>query len=373
MKFIIKKYIIQDVLSKIQGLTSHKTSLTIVENVLIKNINSDICFMATDLQTGFEGIYKADIQEEGTIIINAKKLYEIVRDFPEENILFNEVENRWIEIGNDNVLFHIAGMNPDDFPEIPKFEEIFFYKIEEEIFKKMIERMIIISVLGDEKRAHLIGIYSEIIKDDNDSKILRMVSTDGSRLSKVDYFFNKDDNIPLIKDIIIPKKGINEALKFLDSDGKIEIGFIENHCILKKDQEIITIRLLEGSFPEYHDIIKKENGKDIEFDKYLFNMMLKRMSILLSEGYNSVIFSFENNQLLITSTNPEFGESKEEMEINFPEGKVEIAFNPKFFMDTFNVIDDAKVILNIVDEEHPCLVQGENDEQFISVIMPMRI
>ena len=373
MKFIIKKYIIQNVLSKIQGITGHKSSLTIVENVLIKTVNSDICFMATNLETGFEGFYKADIKEEGTIIINAQKLYEIVKDFPEENILINEVENRWIEIGNDTVLYHIAGMNPDDFPEIPKFEEIFFYTIEEAVLRKMIERMVIISVFGDEKRAHLIGIYSEIIKDDNDNKILRMVSTDGSRLSKVDCFLKKDDNIPLIKNIIIPKKGINEALKFLDSDGNIEIGFIENHCILKKEQEIITIRLLEGIFPEYHDILKKGNGKDIKFDKYLFNMMLKRMSILLSEGHKSVIFNFENNQLLITSVNPEVGESKEEMNIDFPYEKVEIAFNPKFFMDTFNVIDDEKVILNIVDEEHPCLVKGENDEQFISVIMPMRI
>ncbi len=373
MKFVVKKNIIQDVLSKIQGLTGHKSTLAIVENILIKNINSDICFIATDLETGFEGIYKADIEEEGIIIINAKKLYEIVKDFPEENIFVNEVENRWIEIGNDNVLFHIAGMNPADFPEIPRFKEIFFYTIEEVVLKKMIEKMLIISTWGDEKRAHLIGIYSEISEDDNNNKMLRMVSTDGSRLSKVDYYFKKDDKIPLIKNIIIPKKGISEALNFLDSDGKIEFGFIENHCILKKEQEIITIRLLEGVFPEYHDIIKKGNGKDIEFDKYLFNMMLKRMSILLSEGYKSVIFKFENNQLLITSANPALGESKEEMEIDFSDDKVEIAFNPKFFMDTFSVIDDKKVILNIVDEEHPCLVKGENDEHFISVIMPMRI
>lgn len=369
MKFIIQKNIIQNVLSKIQGLTSHKSSLAITENVLIKVVDSKVCVIATDLETGFEGLYEAEIETEGIVTTNAKKLYEIVKDFPEKEILINEVDNKWLEIGNNKVLYRIAGMNPDEFPDIPKFEDIFFYPIEENILKKMIEQMVVISVLSDEKRAHMIGIYFEILEN----KILRMVSTDGSRLSKVDYFFEKDIDIPIIKKIIIPKKGINEVIKFLGSNGKVKIGFIENHCIFKKDQEIITIRLLEGIFPEYKDIINEVEAKKIEFDKFLFNMMLKRMSILLSEEYKSVIFAFGNNRLLITSANPEFGESKEEMDINFPYEQIEIAFNPKFFIDTFNVIDDEKIILNIVDEEHPCLIRGKNDKQFLSVIMPMRI
>jgi DNA polymerase-3 subunit beta len=372
MKFVIKKNIIKDVLSKIQGLTNYKSSLAITENVLIKTVNSNICFIATDLETGFEGLYEADIELEGIITINAKKLYEIVRDFPEEDILINEVKKNWIEIGNENVLYHIVGMNSDDFPDIPKIDDIYFYKIKEKKIKKMIERMVIISASGDDKRAHIIGIYFEIIEDNN-NKIFRMVSTDGSRLSKVDYILDKDVDISSLKNIIVPKKGMTEVIKFLDSEGDVEFGFMENNFILKKDKEIITIRLLEGIFPEYDDIVDKSEGTYIEFNKYLFNMMLKRMSILSSEDYKSVIFSFEKNRLLITSSNPEIGESKEEMEIDFPDSKVEIAFNPKFFMDTFNVIDDEKVILNIVDEEHPCLIKGENDNNFLSIIMPMRI
>ena len=372
MKFFIKKKVIKNVLSKIQGLTNYKSSLAITENVLIKIIDSNVCFIATDLETGFEGLYKADIESQGMIAINALKLYEIVRDFPEEDILINEVEKKWIEIGKDNVLFHIVGMNPDNFPEIPQVKDIYLYKIEEKKLKRMIERMTVISAAGDDKRAHIIGVYFEILEYNN-NKILRMVSTDGSRLSKADYIFKDDVDISLSKNFLIPKKGMIELVKFLDSDGDVEFGFMDNHFILKKDKEIITIRLLEGKFPEYDDIIVEGKGKNIILNKYLFNMMIKRMSILSSEAYNSVIFSFEKNRLLITSSNPEIGESKEEMEIDFTEEHVEVAFNPKFFMDTFNVIDDEKVILNIVDEEHPCLIKGENDNNFLSVIMPMRI
>ncbi len=373
MKFSIKKDVIKNVLAKIQGLTNHKSSLAITENVLIKTIDSNVCFIATDLETGFEGLYKANIESQGIIAINALKLYEIVRDFPDEDILINEVEKKWIEIGKGNVLFHIVGMNPDNFPEIPQFNDVYFYKIEEKKLKRMIERMTVISATGDEKRTYILGVYFEILEYNN-KKILRMVSTDSSRLSKVDYIFKDDvDDISLSKNFLIPKKGMIELVKFLDSDGFVKFGFMDNYFILKKDKEIVTIRLLEGKFPEYDDIIVEGKGKNIILNKYLFNMMIKRMSILSSENYNSVIFSFEKNRLLITSSNPEIGESKEEIEIDFNEGNIEVAFNPKFFMDTFNVIDDEKIILNIVDEKHPCLIKGENDNNFLSVIMPMRI
>jgi DNA polymerase-3 subunit beta len=108
-------------------------------------------------------------------------------------------------------------------------------------------------------------------------------------------------------------------------------------------------------------------------DRQLFLMMLKRMSILSSEEYKGVIFHFNKKKLLINSTNPEIGESKEDMDIDYDGDNVEVMYNPKFFIDTLSVIDDDNIILNIVDEEKPCKIEGENDKTFLSVIMPMRI
>ena len=136
MNFIIQKRDIVDVLSKVQGLTGRKSNLAITANVLIRASGSTITIMATDLETGFEGAYPANVQEEGCIAINARKLYEIVKDFPSTEIAINEVENRWIEIGNDNIEFHIVGMNPEDFPDIPKIEEVSFFDIDSVAFKK---------------------------------------------------------------------------------------------------------------------------------------------------------------------------------------------------------------------------------------------
>ena len=130
MKITVKKGDLLPVLAKIQRLTGRKTNLAITTNLLIKTIDSGISICATDLETGFEGFYPAAVESEGNIAINARKFYEIVRDFPSDDIGLNEIENYWIEIGNEHVEYHIVGMNPDDFPEIPKIELVEFFDMD---------------------------------------------------------------------------------------------------------------------------------------------------------------------------------------------------------------------------------------------------
>jgi DNA polymerase-3 subunit beta len=131
--------------------------------------------------------------------------------------------------------------------------------------------------------------------------------------------------------------------------------------------------LLEGDFPEYKDIIVKEDVYEIKMEREPFLMMLKRMSILCSDDYRGVIFKFEDDKLLINVTNPNIGQSKEEININFQREAIEVAFNPKFFIEALNVIDEDKVIINIVNETRPCIIEAEKEKSYLSVIMPMRI
>ncbi len=373
MNFTVNKNDVLDVLSKIQGLTiNRKSNFEITETVLIKASDSEITLTATDLETGFEGIYPAVIEKDGTVAINAKRLYEIVKNFPVDEITLHEVENNWFKIGNENVQYNIAGINPSDFPEIPNIEDIDFFKIDSKSFKLMIDRSLIISAATDEKRTHINGVFFETIIN-TDEKIIRMVSTDGSRLSSVDYIYKENSDLPSDMGIIVPKKGLNEVSKFLNREGDVQIGVKNNNFVIKKDKEIIIIRLLEGNFPEYKDVIKKEDLYIINLDKQLFLMMLKRMSILSSEDYKSAIFNFSDTKLIITTTNPDIGESKEEIEIDFKGKPMDIAFNPKYFIETLNAIDDDRININILNEERPCLIEGENDKSFLSVIMAMKI
>ena len=159
MKFKIQKNDILDVLSKVQGITGRKSNLAITSNILMKTTDKGIILVVTDLETGFEGLYPADIENQGILTINSRKFYEIVKEFPSEEIQISKSDNYWIKIGNNNVEYNIVGLNPDDFPETPIIEDIDFFTIDSEVFKKMIEKTVIITGASDEKIHHITVIY----------------------------------------------------------------------------------------------------------------------------------------------------------------------------------------------------------------------
>ncbi len=372
MNVTVQKADILPVLSRIQGIVGRKTNLAITTNVLIRANEKGITISATDLETGFEGNYAASVRREGTIAINARKLFEIVRDFPSTEIVLKEMDNHWVEISNETVEYHIVGVNHDDFPEIPKVDSANFVEMQSAILSDMIAKSVIIAAASDDRRTHIIGVLAEWI-DCSGAKALRMVSTDGSRLSKVDHLFEDASNVPAAGKALLPKKSLTEVAKFLEPEGTVQVAFKDNNFIVKKESETIIIRLLEGEFPKYQDIIVKPAAQNLFIDRQMLMMMLKRMSILSSDEYKGVIFTFGGNKLNISSTNPEIGESKEDMAIEYQGNHIKVMFNPKFFIDSLNVINDEKVNLNIVSEDRPCLISGEKDDHYLSVIMPMRI
>lgn len=375
MEVNLEKSTLKDVLSKIQGITRRKTHLAITEMALIRTTGTGVTVVATDLETGFEGTCPATVERPGAIAVNAKKLFEIVREFPRSDIWINEAEKRWIEIGAagaEKIRYHIVGMDPDDFPETPTIEAVDFFEMDAAGLKKVIEQTVIVAGAANDKRAHISGLYFEILKDDSPQRI-RLVATDGSRLSTADAVYQGKADLPDPTGIIVPKKGMSEVARFLSDEGTVKVGFKENHFIAQRNDETITIRLLEGEFPRYLDIINRTGGQVIKMDRRSLMMMLRRMSILSTEAYKGVIFNFSDGHLVVTASNPEIGESKEEMEIEYDGEAIEIAFNPRYFIDALNVITADTVTVDILDQQRPCLVRGEDDGTYLSVIMPMKI
>jgi DNA polymerase-3 subunit beta len=373
MKVTIKKNDILDVLSKVQGITNRKSNLAITETILIQSNDSGITISATDFETGFEGSYPAEIESGGVITINSRKLYEIVRSFPDDEIHINEIENRRLKIGNNNIDYNLVGMNPDDFPEIPKVTGGEFFVVNSGQFKKMIEQTVVIHSPAEEKRAHILGVNFECVAGAKTNTI-RMVSTDGKRLIKTDYVYeDKEIGLAPGSSVIVPKKGLSDVGKFLESEGTVAVGVKDNHFIVQKEGETIIVSLLEGEFPKFDDIISnRENDQKIEFNRDSLRDMLIRMSILTSDEYRGVYFYFKEDQLEIKTANPNIGESKEDLSIKFGKKPIKVVFNPQFFIDTLNFIESETVLLNLIDAEHPCLIHGEANRDFLSVIMPMR-
>ncbi len=372
MKFSFNKKEILDVLSKIQGLTGRKTNLTITSDILIKAMGGGVTITANDLETVFSGTYEAQVEKEGVLSINSKKFFEIIREYPENNIFVNEIENRWVEIGEGDSIYHIVSSDYENFPETPIIENINFIEISSKDLKKMVEVSSIVNYSGEEKRIYVLGSLVEKITKENEEK-LRIVSTDSRRLHCYDAPFKGDLVLPG-ESVIIPKKGLSELNKFIDSSKEIiKVGIKDNHFIFKNDNESIMIKLLEGEYPDYKPVINYEDMIPIEMDKTMFSTLMKRVSILTSDDYKSVILNFKENELVVTITNPEIGESKERIMISFSDEEIKSAFNPKYFMDALSIFEDSMVVINVKDSKSPCIIKGLDDDKLVCVIMAMHI
>ncbi len=371
MKFKIGKKTLLDGLSKVQGITGRKSNIPMTSNVLISTTENKIMILATDLEIAFQGKYEAEILAEGATAVPSRKLYEIVRDFPSDVVSVSETENKWIKIVDESIEYNIVGMDTDDFPGLPDVEGAELFEIDNDALKNIIEKTMY-SVLADEGRAHLAGVFFEMTGAEQGRR-LRMVSTDGHRLSRIDEPIKEGQRFELKEGVIVPKGGMVEVLRLLEEKKDVQLGFKDNNLIVNKDAEKLVIRLVEGEFPDYDLVIPKTNKAEVRVGREALLLMLKRMSILSSDKYRSVHFKVAKKTLEATTRNPDLGESREVMPVQYKGGDIEIAFNPRYFIEALSTMKSDEVIIKLNDETTPCVLEGENDPGFLSVIMPMRI
>ena len=247
-------------------------------------------------------------------------------------------------------------------------EDIEFIELKSKDLKRMVDIATVVNYSKEEKRTYVTGALIEQIEEK-----IRIVSTDSRRLHCCEAQFKGDFKLPK-ESVIIPKKGLSELSKFIDlREDNIKVGIKDNHFISKNKNESIMIKLLEGDYPDYKGLLNDEEMTPIEMDKTMFFTLMKRISILTSDDFNSVILNFKKNELIVTITNPEIGESKEEMMISYSGEEIKSAFNPKYFMDALNAFEDDIVIINIKGDKSPCIIKGIKDTQLICVIMAMHI
>ena len=372
MKFSFNKKDILEILSKIQGITGRKTNLTITSDILIKAYGSEISITANDLETVFTGTYEAEVETEGILSINSKKFYEIIREYPENDIFVNEVENRWVEIGTGDSVYHIVSSDYENFPETPVIENVNFIEVAATDLKKMVAVSSVVGYQGDEKRIYVLGSLIDRAEVNGEQR-LRIVSTDSRRLHCFDAPYKGELDLGEER-VIIPKKGLSELGKFIDANVEtIKVGIKDNHFVFQRANESVMIKLLEGDYPDYRPVINYEGMIPVEVDRTLFSTLMRRVSILTSDDYKSVVMNFVENELTVTITNPEIGESKERLMVGFSGEEVKSAFNPRYFMDALALFDPSIVTLNIKDSKSPCIIKGIDDDSLICVIMAMHI
>ncbi|RPJ09373.1 MAG: DNA polymerase III subunit beta [Deltaproteobacteria bacterium] len=388
MNFDIDKKELLKGLVVVQSIAGRKTTLPILSHVLMELEKDFLYLTGTDLETGIREGLPVNGRQEGRASVSAKKLYEIIRELPDETIHIEKKENHWVIIRCGRSTFNLAGLDPDEFPSLPAYKEEQFSKISSRVLMEMIERTVF-AASNEESRYHLNGIFFFQTKQGG-KDVLRMVATDGHRLAMIHREGFRIRGIE--KGIILPKKGVLEIKKILgdrEGEGQVEIYFDGTHGFLRIGKSLMILRLIDGEFPEYEQVIPKENDKRILMGREKIYACLRRISTMASERVEGIKISLKKNGIEGSTFNQDFGDASEEVEVSYEGPSLEVGFNARYLIEALNVVDTNEVWLELKDEGSPAILRpvyseasaassektssliGSNDQLFI--IMPMRI
>jgi DNA polymerase III subunit beta len=374
MKMKIEKKDLINLLAKTQNIVDKRNTMPILVNVLFDANKSRLKVFATDLEVSLTDETIADVQEPGQLAVNARNLFDIVKELSEGPISLTKKKNNWIEIKQNKSVFNIVGIGAEEYPIFPTFKTTDFIKVEAKVISEMIERTIY-SVSNDETRYHLNGVYFEKRKE-NGKICFRMVATDGHRLSLVEREISSDIHESSIPNtgVIIPRKGLTEIKKIIDSlEGFIEMAFEGSQLIIKNNNTVLMVRLIEGKYPNYQQLIPQKVMKTASIDREIFLGSIRRVSLLSNHKSKGVTISLSNGKMEITSNNPELGDAKEEIDVEYSGDDMKIGFNAKYILDILNSFDDQNLDLELDGQLSPGLIRPENDKKYTCVVMPMRI
>ncbi len=363
-------------LGLMQGIAGRKTTLPILSHIFLEWKDNSLFLTGTDLQTGIQEEVKVKVRKEGKASVSSKKLYEIVRELPDQAIHIQKKENHWIQLKCGKSVFNIAGLDPDEFPSLPAWQDKSFSLQSTRIIREMIEKTVF-AASNEESRYHLNGILLTQ-QEAGGRELLRMVATDGHRLSLIEQ---EGQTIPGIgRGILIPKRGILEIKKILgekeDELEEIGICFDHTHAFFKLGTSLMVIRLIDGEFPEYEQVIPTNNDKNVIIQKETIYSSLRRVSTMASERVEGVKLSIQKNMMELSSYHQDYGDAKEEIDIQYEGPPIEIGFNARYLLEALQSFDAEEIRMELKDEGSPGIVRPHTPQflsQQLHIIMPMRI
>jgi len=371
MEIKIDKDELYKAISKVQSIVEKRSNMPILSMVHISVINSDIFITATDLEISLQQKISCETINPGSITISGRKLYEILKESKNSSVLIKEKENNWVFITDEKTRYNLACLPSEEYPVFTEPEGVDTVEIEGEVLQEMINKTIY-SVTLEEAGFKLSGVFTEKIAQQGKT-LLRMVSTDGHRLSMMDKEIKNVEDLKIDSGVMIPKKGMLELNRLVSEGEKIYLGFKQNNCVAKRGNSTIVIRLLESKFPDYNAVIPQKIKHYIKIKRDFLLDGMKKMVILSNESYKGVKITLENNNMELVSINPDLGDAQENMEVEYKEERLEMGFNSRYFIDALQSMDSEIVELGFIDNSSPCLITGNDDKGFLGLVMPMRL
>ena len=370
MKLICEKDKILKALNSVTKAVAVRTTMPILEGILIQTNDNEIKLTTYDLEIGIEYIINdCKVEEQGATVVNAIMFTEIIRRLPDTDISIEVNDKNLLVIECEGSLYKLATMNPDEFPELPKISVENSIEIEQTILKDMI-RKTIFAVSTEENRPIFTGCLFEIANNK-----LNVVAVDGFRLAwKSKFLQNKVNNFSAV----IPGRTLNEINKILiDSFDMIKIGVAKNQVLFEMENCKIVTRLLDGEFLNYSSVIPETWETRVRVNKSILQDCFERVSLISASSIEKekkypVKVTIDIGKVTISCTN-QTGDAKEEIYCATEGQNLEAGFNPKYFLDALRAIDDPEIYVDFGTSISPCIIRPIDDGDYIYMILPIRM
>lgn len=364
MEFNIDKEDLNNALSITVGGINPRATLPILGNILVETVGQDlVTFTSTDLEIGLCTKVKSRNVTEGSITVPARKFLDVIRELPSGEVLVTVNKNNAVNIKTGKTYCKLMGLGKEDFPKLPEFNLNDAVEIDQSIVKECLA-LTSFAISHDEARYVLNGV---LIKA-SDKKI-RFIATDGRRLAYVEKELSK----PVKKsfEVIVPVKAVHELGKILKEDGVIKIVELQNQILFHLDSTYVITRLIEGRFPNYEQVIPKEESTIGAVDRQTFLSAVKRASLFTTQDAQAVKLDFMNGKVLVSAHSANLGEVKEELDASVNGDSISIGFNPHYLIDVLKIMEEAEVKISMSKSDKPGLIRGKDN--YMYVIMPMQI
>lgn len=365
MKFSCTQENLDKGINLVGRIIGTKTTLPILSNLLLTTDKGRLKISATDLEIGINTWIGAKIEGEGSITIPARLLQEFVSTNDDKKIEM-VLDNTTLNLISEKYKASIKGINASEFPLIPEIKKELFVQVDSLTLQKAISQVVFACAL-DETRPVLTGVLFKFQGDQ-----LKIVATDSYRLAekkiKIENKTKKDIQI------IIPQRAILELARVLaDSRDKVNIYLEENQILFVFNETEFISRLVEGTFPDYEQIIPKKNQTKVCVSKMDFYNAIKMASFFARETANNIKLILDKGSLKTTATSPQIGNNLSKIAAETSGPALEVAFNARFILDVLNVIEEEKIIIETNNQTAPAIFKSEKDKDYLYIIMPLRI
>ncbi|HJO05265.1 MAG TPA: DNA polymerase III subunit beta [Acidobacteriota bacterium] len=368
MKFTVQRDTLECELQVLQGIAEKRKTIPILSHILISADSGKLSLVTTDLEVSLTTQCDASISVPGGTTVSSKKLFEVVRSLPAGEIEMTSEAGEWLEISAGDAYFRLVSLPTTDFPEVPASNFEAAAEIPHVLFREMIRRTLF-AVTKEDVRYSLNGALLEI----GGGKV-RMVATDAHRLAMVEQD-DADLGTQTQVRAIIPKKALAE-IRDLGEPESMLFSQDEHHLHFKIEHRILSTRVIEGQFPAYEKVVPRDNPATVRFASDAMSEALRRVSLLASERSRAVKFTFTPGTATIVSSNPEMGEARELVPVQYDGEELTVSFNAQYILDFLAVAASEEIEAYLRDDSSQGLMSPVPLEDGLSyqyVIMPMRL